>query len=188
MLGVSPPKERKFNAGTEIKSSSHLLYIRRYMLKFYDINENYVRYLQTIDDQVPNIHYSTNNKFVCGVVLNINGVDYYAPISHTTKKYQTSLLIYNESVPISSIRFSFMIPAYDEVLTELKFSEISKRDEKYADLIKVEYDYCKNNKTDIYEKAKAVYKIGCNKNHRLNYTCCNFKRLESEYMKYKYIN
>ena len=122
MLGVSPPKERKFNAGTEIKSSSHLLYIRRYMLKFYDINENYVRYLQTIDDQVPNIHYSTNNKFVCGVVLNINGVDYYAPISHTTKKYQTSLLIYNESIPISSIRFSFMIPAYDEVLTELKFS------------------------------------------------------------------
>lgn len=55
------------------------------MLKFYDIDENYVKYLQTLDDQVPNIHYSTNNKFVCGVVLNINKVNYYAPISHTTK-------------------------------------------------------------------------------------------------------
>lgn len=165
-----------------------LLYIRRTMLKFYDIDENYVKYLQTIDGQVPNIHYSTNNKFVCGVVLNIDGVDYYAPISHTTKKYQTSLLIYNKSIPISSIRFSFMIPAYDEVLTELNFSEISKRDKKYADLLKTEYDYCRINKATIYQKAQAVYKIGCNKEHKLNYTCCDFKKLESEYMKYKDTN
>ena len=155
------------------------------MLKFYDIDEDYVRYLQTIDRQVPNIHYSTNNKFVCGVVLNINGIKFYAPISHTTKKYQTSLLIYNKTVPISSIRFSFMIPAYDDVLNELKFSDISKRDENYADLIRVEYDYCVNNQNIIHDKAQSVYKIGCNKDHRLNYTCCDFQKLEQEYMKYK---
>lgn len=158
------------------------------MLKFYDIDENYVRYLQSIDNQVPNIHYSTNNKFVCGVVLNIDGINYYAPISHTTKKYKTSMLIYNEFIPISSIRFSFMIPAYDKVLTELNFSDISKRDEKYADLLKAEYDYCRKNKSNIYKKAQSVYKIGCNKNHRLNYTCCDFKKLENEYMKYKGTN
>ena len=39
------------------------------MIKFYDIDENYVKFLQKIDRQIPNIHYSTNNKFVCGVVL-----------------------------------------------------------------------------------------------------------------------
>lgn len=126
------------------------------MLKFYDINEDYVRYLQTIDEQVPNIHYSTNNKFVCGVVLNINGVDYYAPISHTTKKYQTSLLIYNESVPISSIRFSFMIPAYDEVLTELKFSEISKRDKSMQICLKSSMIIVKIIKL-IYTKKQMLY-------------------------------
>ena len=65
---------------------------------------------QKIDRQIPNIHYSKNNKFVCGVVLNIGGIEYYAPISHTTKKYQTSLLIYDKETPISSIRFSFMLP------------------------------------------------------------------------------
>ena len=158
------------------------------MLKFYYIDENYIKYLQTIDRQVPNIHYSTNNKFVCGIVLEINNIKYYAPISHTIKKYKTSKLIYNNNKPISSIRFSFMIPAYDEVLTELDFAEISKRDKNYADLVRAEYDYCKNNKTDIYAKALSVYKIGCNKNHRFNYTCCDFKKLENEYMKYKIIS
>lgn len=33
------------------------------MLKFYDIDENYVKYLQSIDRQIPNISYDTNNKF-----------------------------------------------------------------------------------------------------------------------------
>lgn len=31
-------------------------------MKFYDIDENYVKFLQSIDRQIPNIHYGTNNK------------------------------------------------------------------------------------------------------------------------------
>lgn len=54
------------------------------MLKFYDIDENYVKYLQTIDKQIPNIHYSSNNKFICGIVLEMDRINYYAPISHMT--------------------------------------------------------------------------------------------------------
>ena len=54
------------------------------MLKFYDIDENYIQFLKTIDRQVPDVKYDSNNKFLCGVVLEINGVKYYAPISHKT--------------------------------------------------------------------------------------------------------
>lgn len=78
-----------------------------------------------------------------------------------------------------------MIPSYDDVLSELNFAEISNRDKNYADLLRVEYDYCVDNKDDIYKKALSVYKIGYNKNHRLNYTCCDFKKLEEHYMEYK---
>ena len=155
------------------------------MFKFYNIDEDYVKYLQKIDKQVPNIHYRTNNKFVCGVVLEIKGIKFYAPISHITKRYQTSLVIYNGNHPISSIRFSFMIPAYDDVLSELNFAQISKTDKRYADLVRAEYDYCKRKKEDIIKKAQSVYKIGCNKNHRLNYACCDFPKLEREYINYK---
>lgn len=155
------------------------------MIKFYDVDEKYVKYLQSIDSQIPNIHYSSNNKFVCGVVLDIDNIKYYAPISHTTQKFKTSLLIYDNKKPISSIRFSFMFPAYTEVLTEKNFKQIAKIDQKYADILSAEYEFCKNNLDKIYKKAQAVYKIGCNKSHRLNYTCCDFEILEANYLKYK---
>ena len=158
---------------------------RRKMLRFYDIDENYINFLKTIDKQVPNITYESNNKFVCGVVLEVYGIKFYAPISHKTQKQQTSLLIYDGNRPISTIRFSFMIPALDSVLTVKNFSTIAKTDQHYADLLRAEYNYCSIHLDEITKKAFSVYKIGCNKNHRLNYTCCDFKKLESEYLKYQ---
>ena len=155
------------------------------MLKFYDINKDYVKFLKTVDRQVPDIEYSSNNKFVCGIVLNVNGVKYYAPISHKTEKQQTNLQIFDNGVPISTIRFSFMIPAFDEVLTFKDFRAIAKVDPDYAALLHAEHSYCSSHQTDIRNKALSVYHIGCNKNHRLNYTCCDFKKLEEHYLEYK---
>ncbi|WP_099470091.1 type III toxin-antitoxin system ToxN/AbiQ family toxin [Konateibacter massiliensis] len=153
-------------------------------MKFYDIDKDYVKYLQKFDKKVPNIEYSTNNKFVCGVVFKCNGIAYYAPISHITNKQQTNLQIFQDDKVISTIKFSFMIPAYDNVLVEKKFKEIAKQDQKYADLLYSEYMYCLKHKDEIYKKATSVYKIGCNKNHKLNYACCDFKLLESIYLNY----
>lgn len=157
------------------------------MFKFYDIDINYVKYLQTIDSQVPNIHYNTNNKFVCGVVLDINGTQFYAPISHTTKKFQTSMLIYDNGKAISSIRFSFMVPAESKYLTVKDFKTIAKTNQNYANILAAEYAYCKNNIKQIQNKAYSVYKIGCNKKHKLNYTCCDFQKLEQNYKNYNVI-
>ena len=94
------------------------------------------------------------------------------------------MLIYDKNRPVSSIRFSFMIPATEEVLTRKDFKQIAKIDQKYADLLSAEFDYCKDHIDDIKKKAQSVYKIGCNKNHRLNYTCCDFQTLEQEYLRY----
>ena len=185
MLGVSLPKMRKFNARAEdFVLRSFFFGERITMLKFYDVEENYINYLKTIDRQIPDIAYSTNNKFVCGIVLDIGGVTYYAPISHTTQRFRTSKLIYDKGTPISSIRFSFMFPAPQSVLTQKNFAQIRAVDPNYADVITAEYRYCVRNENDILQKANSVYNIGCNKNHPYNYTCCDFKKLESEYMKY----
>lgn len=148
------------------------------MLKFYDIDKDYIKFLKTIDRQVPNIEYNSNNKFVCGIVLEVNGVKYYAPISHKTEKQQTSLQIYDKGKVISTIRFSFMIPAFDEVLKFKDFKNIAKSDPDYAALLHAEHSYCSSHQSEINDKALSVYGIGCNKNHRLNYTCCDFKKLE----------
>lgn len=164
---------------------SFIMHKGKIMLKFYDIDEKYIQFLKTIDGQVPDIKYESNNKFVCGVILEISGVKYYAPISHKTNKQQTNLQIFDNGIPISTIRFSFMIPAFDEVLSYKNFKDVAKSNPKYATLLQAEYSYCNAHINDIKNKAVSVYKIGCNKNHRLNYTCCDFKKLEEHYLEFK---
>ena len=156
------------------------------MLKFYDIDEDYVKYLQAIDKQIPNISYDTNNKFVCGIVLNINDFNYYAPISSNKAIQKTNLPILNkDDNVIAAIRFCFMFPAPAEVLTEKNLRLIDAVNSKYADLLSTEYDYCLLNQQRILDKAKSIYKIGCNKKHVLNYTCCDFQLLEQSLAGYK---
>ena len=164
---------------------SFIMYKGKIMLRFYDINIDYIKFLKTIDNQVPNIEYKSNNKFVCGIVLEVNNIKYYAPISHKTEKQQTNLQIFDNGKPISTIKFSFMIPAFEEVLYFKNFKEVAKTDPNYAALLQAEYSYCSSHIKEIKNKALSVYKIGCNKNHRLNYTCCDFKKLEEHYLEYK---
>ena len=101
-----------------------------------------------------------------------------------TNKQQTNMLIKDNGVPISTIRFSFMIPATEEVLIYKNFAEIAKKDPAYADLLSKEYKFCRDNLDSISEKAMKVYEIGCNPNHKLNYVCCKFKKLENHYMEF----
>lgn len=155
------------------------------MLNFYDVDEKYIAFLKQYDRQVPDIRYDKNNKFVCGIVLKVNGIDYYAPISHLKNKQQTNLQIYDGKRVVSTIRFSFMFSALSNVLAKKDFSVIAKTDPKYADLLQAEYLFCSKNAEKIHKRAEKIYQIGCNKEHRLNYVCCDFKLLEQHYNEYK---
>ena len=152
------------------------------MLGFYDVDKDYIDYLKKIDRQIPNVSYESNNKFVCGVVFNVGDIQYYAPISHMNRKQRTNLPIYSKGKIISTIRFSFMFPAFDSVLVRKDFGEIAKSNEQYARLLRTEYRFCVSHQDQIRQRAKQVYDIGCNKDHTLNYTCCDFAKLEKYYL------
>lgn len=154
------------------------------MIKFYDVDKNYINFLKTIDSQIPNIEYEGNNKFVCGIVLTISNINYYAPISHMTNRQRTNIQITENGRVLSTIRFSFMFPAMKNVLTVKDFSVIAQNNQQYADLLNAEYRFCRAHEAEICNKALQVYRIGCNKNHVLNYTCCDFKKLEEHYLEY----
>ena len=155
------------------------------MIQFYDIDGTYASYLRSFDGQVPHITYAGNNKFVCGIVLSINGCNYFAPISSQTKKQQTNMLIKDKNGnAIASIKFSYMLPVPNSAITRKDFSTIRGSDPAYADLLQTEYDFCKKHEQDIRDKARKVYAIGCNKDHALNYTCCKFQLLEEKCKNY----
>lgn len=154
------------------------------MIQFFDVDSKYTTYLQSIDNKVPNIKYTSNNKFVCGIVLQINGFEYVTPISSKTNKQRTNMLIYDGANIVSSIKFSFMFPAISKVLTFKDISKIRLVDPNYANLLQAELQFCQTHEKDILEQAKAVYDIGCNKTHHLNPNCCDFKALEEASLKY----
>lgn len=158
------------------------------MIGFYDVNPEYVEFLREYDTKVPNVLYSTgNNKFVCGIVLYINGIEYYAPISHSVKPQRTNIIIYdNKHNALSSIKFAFMFPATQDVVVRKNFKEIATVDRNYANLLNKEFNFCCVNENVILQKAKQVYKIGCNQNHPFNSMCCNFKMLEEHYLEFKH--
>ena len=157
-----------------------LFYKGLYMnkLKFYEVDESYISYLKMYESRIPNINYKEHKKFVCGIVLDMQGYHYFAPVSSYNKKNDTNFLILNEqNNPISSIRFSFMFPI-PEGLAHIK--DFACEEDKYKRLLMTELAYCNKHKEEIFKKAWQVYKIGLNPQHRLNQFCCNFKLLEEK--------
>lgn len=148
-------------------------------MDFFYVDSQYIQYLQTIDSKIPNLSYRTRNKFVCGVVFDINGKQYFSPLSSFNKAQRTNFLILdNDGTPISSLRLSFMMPLPSSALTRLVIA--NETDIKYRRLLNKELSYIQKHEKDIKKKAKKVYEIGTNPNHVLAKNCCDFKKLETE--------
>jgi protein AbiQ len=155
------------------------------MINFYEVDKNYIKYLQQYEPKIPNMEYHTNQKFVCGIVLRINQYNYYAPISSNKKKQRTNILIKDlDGTTLSSIKFSFMFPANFNYLKKMNFQDIRKQDPAYYNLLLKEYDFCKSNQSKIESRAKQVYKMGCNPDHYCYNVCCKFHLLEQKYRDY----
>lgn len=158
------------------------------MIKFYEVDKKYIDYLKKTDRKVPNISYNKHDKFMCGVVLNIEGRKYYAPVSSFAKRQRTNVLIKNNAGKVtSSIRFSFMFPVPDDKITEKDFSQES--DITYRRLMMEEYKYCNQHEDEILDKAQYIYKsVTQDKNPLMIKNCCNFTKLEAAYDRYVCIN
>lgn len=59
-------------------------------LNFYDIDSKYTDYLRNYDEKIPYINYDSRDKFLCGVVLSINSMNYYVPVSSNKNKFLSS--------------------------------------------------------------------------------------------------
>ena len=149
-------------------------------MKFYDVDPTYATFLRTYyDSKVPNIEYENNDKFCFGIVLIVNGHNYYAPISSNTMKFRTSLPIVDaKGDTLASIRFAYMFPAPSSVLTEKNFQQIRGVDPSYADLLAKEFAFCYTHQDEIEKYAARAYRIGTNPDHYLHNVCCDFTKLE----------
>jgi len=156
-------------------------------LNFYQVDADYIAYLLKFDSRVPKVDYSTANayeKFLCGIVLNVHGHDYFAPISSFRTPQRTNIIIKDANgKDVSSIRFSFMIPVPPSVVSIKRIA--AEPSEKYRILLNMELRFCRRNAKAIHSKARFVYESVTVKKDPLTVkNCCDFKKLETACAEY----
>lgn len=155
-------------------------------LNFYTVDLDYVSYLKKIEmdkrgfSRVPNMEYGDKRKpkFLCGIVLEINGVDYYVPVtSYKQQKPDNFLIQAVNGQVVSSLRFNYMFPVPITRLTERTIA--TEPDRAYRALLSQELRYCIKNQEAIRHLAERTYKrVLLGKNPGLVANSCDFLLLE----------
>ncbi len=158
-------------------------------LFLYKIDADYLKYLHKIDYRI-SVKY--NNRPFVGIITMINGINYVLPLtSQTTQerkkegKNKRSALITtfvkdSDDTEIANILHNNMFPVKEGTYTAL---EINAEIDTYESN---EIRYIRKNSKNIIDKAKKVHADRTTKHNPFLFkACCDFKKLEENYMNYK---
>lgn len=164
-------------------------------MRFYALSAEYVEYLQKFDSRVPN-HSGTGyvqKKPYVGVVLNIDGNDFLAPmtspkgwhasIKTSDARYFKMHHISNANHELGLIAIRYMIPVLTGTYQEIDFTTC---DQKYVTLLQAQFDFIKPKREIIKERSGKIYDAVVNKKQKFFVdTCCDFSVLLDNCGKYK---
>ncbi|MBQ3002288.1 MAG: type III toxin-antitoxin system ToxN/AbiQ family toxin [Clostridia bacterium] len=130
-------------------------------LKLYEIKENYITYLAAYE---PHLFHNKKQeqkkgrKYI-GVVFQINGLDYFAPLSSFKDKHR----LMNEGLDLIKVKDYAVINLnnmFPVPLSETRYVDIrSEKDPHYRALLLAEYRFIKSIQEKIRKNAQNVYKI-----------------------------
>lgn len=162
-------------------------------LNFYLVDLQYVDFLKQEElnqrgfTRVPNLDYGNNRKpkFLCGIVLKIDSLHYFAPVSSFKQKKPDNFLIQDKNGNnVASLRFNYMFPIPLALIKERKINE--EPDSKYRNFLFQELKFCQKNSDSIYSLAIRTYKrVLLGKDKGLVHNSCDFKLLERKYMEWE---
>lgn len=160
-------------------------------LDFFLVDAAYVLHLKQCENaargfsRVPNVEYGQGRKpkFLCGVVLRVNGFDYFVPVSSYKLKQPDNFVIKVNSKIVSSLRFNYMIPCPTNVLSVRKIK--TEPDAKYRWLLSRELDYCRLQQDRIRNLAERTYlRVTKRLDPNLVKNSCDFRLLEQACLLY----
>ncbi|MDO9686938.1 type III toxin-antitoxin system ToxN/AbiQ family toxin [Glaesserella parasuis] len=165
-------------------------------LKLCRINPEYTKFLHSIDTRIsPEKELDKNKRRIfVGVVLTINHISYFAPLSsapntkNNKKPFDKRFVIkittgFDNKKTIAGIKLNNMFPVLDTVIKDIDLTKEFEEEHKYASLLMKEMLFINNpiNQRKIKEKATKVYSKAINKKDNFEQYCCNFKLLEEYY-------
>ena len=158
-------------------------------IRFYEIEPKCIDYLLPF---APHLYGNkqpgqNNERKYIGVVLHINDLDYFAPLSSAKKKhkYIEEGLDFIRVKNYAVINLNNMIPVPMSVCKQVDFSK--EKNPKYRDLLRAEYRYIKMIRERIWKNARLLYnhKIKNADSTPLAKRCNDFVLLEEKCREYK---
>lgn len=171
-------------------------------MKLYSVSDRYIRYLRKFDKRVYDNKEdtrTTSRKYL-GIVLKINNLNYYIPMSSPKETDYKNNEIRKSIIPIiriiskeeidgipvlkGTLRISNMIPVPEKEL--ILYNPKLEKDKNYKILIEKELDFIEKNDNMIKRFAKIIYNQKV-KNYNVSYieNVVDFKLLEQKCIEYK---
>ncbi|MEG3006106.1 MAG: type III toxin-antitoxin system ToxN/AbiQ family toxin, partial [Oscillospiraceae bacterium] len=158
-------------------------------IRLYKIDLEYIKYLfYNYDNRVQynetkGLEYNQNRPYI-GVVLDINGMQYFAPLEHPRPQHKALKsnphIIKIKDGIYGLIGLNNMIPVHKDHLIDF---DISK--DKNKDILITQFIFCQNKIHTIQEKALKIYeRRTLNPNAFEEKVYCDFKRLEKGLVDY----
>ncbi len=153
-------------------------------LKFYNIDDEYIKYLYQFDKKVP---YNKNNKRpYIGIVLKIKGTKYFAPMfspKQQHSKYKANATHINIDNNLGMIKLNNMIPVNEKNLRLIEFNKI--QDKKYRNLLIQQNNFIQLNTDKIRDMANKLYEfVTVDKKDFFLQLSCDFELLEQKLKEY----
>ncbi|PAD73076.1 type III toxin-antitoxin system ToxN/AbiQ family toxin [Paenibacillus campinasensis] len=150
------------------------------------VQSQYLDYLRNIDPLVS--HDPTHRRKFIGVVLEVNGHHYCAPLSSPKPKHRRISnkaldVIKMDDGKLGVINLNNMIPVPDSAIIHIDISTYP--DEQYKNLLMNQMRFIRSNEDLIKKKAKRLYQVvNSEKQTKLNERCCKFLLLEDAALSY----
>lgn len=158
-------------------------------IKFYEVDAKYVNYLSPF---APHLFHNKqagqhNERKYIGIVLQVNGFDYFAPLSSFKPKHNSMkqgidfLKVGNYAV----INLNNMFPVPPQCYSYVDYSK--EPNPQYKKLLQTEYRIIRKMQEKIYKNAEALYKykITNGDTTALAKRCNDFSLLEQKCKSYK---
>ena len=152
-------------------------------LSFYVVDAKYCDFLREQDPCVPYTMDEKARRPFIGILISVNGNDYYAPLSSPKQKH-LSMKNQIDFIKISggeygAINLNNMIPIHANAIVPVNMrigKEDSEEDIKYKNLLANQLSWCNAHKNFIIKKAQELYSIiAAGKAFpNLAKRCCNF--------------
>jgi len=171
-------------------------------MKWYIINKEYVSYLKEFDHKIENIDYGNKLRPYIGIIMEINNIKYYVPISSPKEKHHrmnNSIDFHKITDPITNhlygvINLNNMFPVPDSEIKILRYDKLhelrrfdnDKDRNSYTRLLRKELNIINGIEDKLKNKAAKLYnKVINHQDEHLINRCCNFSLLEEKCIAYK---